>query len=54
MSDIELIMDDKWMPKQLNMHRVHASEIGSGHGNEIYPPSNFMREKCSLNVHKLI
>ena len=53
MSDIELIMDDNRMLKQLNMHHGNASEIGSGNGIKIYVPSNFIRERCSVNIHKL-
>ena len=35
------------------MPRANACNIGSEYGNKIYPLSKFMREKCSVNVHKL-
>ena len=47
MADIERIVVDNRMLKQLNMFCENASEFGSGHGNEIYLPSNFVREMFS-------
>ena len=51
---IEFLMEDTRMRNQLNMLHADASEIsseiGSGHGNEIYAPSNSIRIKSGYII----